>query len=227
MDTETIRGFEMNGSPAGDIKVITDDDFECPFCHRSIETQPLAYIRFTGDNIQIFLKCKCQQSFIGYAIRDSTGYYRIRRLSKGNHKIKTFEKEIKELSPNFVLTYGEAEFAEQENLKQICGAGYRKAFEFLIKDYLIKNNPEDKENIERKQLGKCSKDNIDSTKIKQIAEKAAWLGNDETHYVRKWEDKDLEDLKNLINITVHFVLMEIQANSYIEAMKSKQSLPTQ
>ncbi|MEK6983815.1 MAG: hypothetical protein AABX33_04540 [Nanoarchaeota archaeon] len=226
MDTETIRGFEMNGSPAGDIKVITDDDFECPFCHRSIETQPLAYIRFAGDNIQIFLKCKCQQSFIGYAIRDSTGYYRIRRLSKGKHKIKVFEKEIQELSPTFVLTYGESEFAEQENLKQICGAGYRRAFEFLIKDYLIKNNPEDKANIEKKQLGNCIKEDIDSTKIKQIAEKAAWLGNDETHYVRKWEDKDLEDLKNLINITVHFVLMEIQANSYIEAMKSKQSLPT-
>ena len=103
---------------------------------------------------------------------------------------------------------------------QICGVGYRKALEFLIKDYLIKKIPRDEEIIKKKLLKDCIKDHIDSTKIKTIAEKAAWLGNDETHYVRKWEDKDLTDLKNLINITVHYILMELQADKYIEEMSS-------
>ena len=219
MDSQRIKGFEMNGSPSGDLVLVTDEDFECPFCHRSIETQPLSYVRFTGDNIQIFLKCKCENSFIGYTNKDSHGYYRIHKLSKGNSKTTKFEKEIQDLSPTFVLIFGEAEFAEQENLMQICGVGYRKALEFLIKDYLIHIKPEDEEIIKNKSLGHCIKENISSHKIKEIAEKATWLGNDETHYVRKWEDKDLKDLKTLISITVHFFLMEIQASRYINEMK--------
>lgn len=31
-------------------------------------------------------------------------------------------------------------------------------------------------------------------------ERAAWLGNDETHYVRKWPEKDVKDLKSLNRI---------------------------
>ena len=39
--------------------------------------------------------------------------------------------------------------------------------------------------------------------------------------VKKWEDKDLKDLKTLISITVHFILMELQANNYLYEMSSK------
>ena len=44
---------------------------------------------------------------------------------------------ISELSPNFCEIYNQAYIAEQTNLMQICGTGYRKSLEFLIKDYLI------------------------------------------------------------------------------------------
>ncbi|MGF6947536.1 hypothetical protein QF028_000029 [Neobacillus sp. B4I6] len=54
-----------------------------------------------------------------------------------------------------------------------------------------------------------------------MAERAVWLGNDETHYVRKWDDKDLKDLKNLIDLTVYFISMTIKANKYkAEMIKS-------
>jgi len=125
------------------------------------------------------------------------------------------------LSPAFVQIFGEAEFAEQEELMQICGVGYRKALEFLIKDYLIKKKPDKEEFIKKKFLGNCIKEDIDNLKIKQIAEKATWLGNDETHYIRRWEDKDLKDLKILINITVHYILIDIQADNYINGMNPK------
>jgi len=223
MDLENIKGFNINGSlSASDITLVTDENLECPFCHVSIQTQPLSYIRFSEDNINIFLKCKsCKKSFIGDTVIDGDRQYHIHKLSKGTHKKTEFEKEIEDLSPLFSQIYGEAEFAEQEKLMQICGVGYRKALEFLIKDYLIKIKPSDEEDIKKKLLGQCIQDYIDSPKIKSIAEKAVWLGNDETHYVRKWEDKDLKDLKILINITVHFVLMEIQATDYINEMESE------
>ena len=39
-------------------------------------------------------------------------------------------------------------------------------------------------------------------KVASLAERDVWLGNDETHYVRKWEGKDVQDLKLLIKLTV-------------------------
>lgn len=54
--------------------------------------------------------------------------------------------------------------------------------------------------------------------IKEMAKRAVWLGNDETHYVRKWEDKDIQDLKNLIDLTVYFISMTLKAKKYREEM---------
>ena len=66
---------------------------------------------------------------------------------------------------------------------QICGTGYRKSLEFLIKDYLISTLPEDQhEAIKNKFLNNCIRDNISNINIKTVASRAVWLGNDETHY---------------------------------------------
>ena len=46
-------------------------------------------------------------------------------------------QKIKEISPSFVVVYTQASFSEQMNLKEICGMAYRKALEFLVKDFLI------------------------------------------------------------------------------------------
>jgi len=54
-----------------------------------------------------------------------------------------------------------------------------------------------------------------------MAERAVWLGNDEAHYIRKWEDKDLADLKKLMEIVIHFIDMEILLVSYLKDMGKK------
>ena len=92
--------------------------------------------------------------------------------------------------------------------KHIAGPGYRKALEFLVKDYLCHSIPDKADKIKQLQLGLCIETYVDHDKIKQMAKRAAWLGNDETHYVRKWEDKDLEDLKKTLELTVHWIAME-------------------
>ncbi|RZB31106.1 MAG: hypothetical protein AEth_00777 [Candidatus Argoarchaeum ethanivorans] len=221
VDYEKITGFGLNGSFNPEIILETENDLTCPFCHKSIEMQPLSYVNFGKYNNQILLKCKsCKNAFIGYTTRNNnTGHFIIIKLSKGTHKTSEFSKEIIDLSSTFVKIYGEAEFAEQENLMEICGVGYRKALEFLIKDYLVSIKPDEEENIKKKFLGQCIKEDIGNTNIKQIAEKATWLGNDETHYIKKWEDKDLGDLKKLINITVHYILMELQTKTYLSDME--------
>jgi drug/metabolite transporter (DMT)-like permease len=108
---------------------------------------------------------------------------------------KEFGAIISEISPIFCDIYNQAYAAQQMNLSQICGVGYRKALEFLIKDYIMSGIEDDKKDgIKQKNLAKCIKEDISSPNVKAVAARATWIGNDETHYVRKWEDKDIKDL---------------------------------
>jgi hypothetical protein len=106
-------------------------------------------------------------------------------------------------------------------LLEICGVGYRKSLEFLIKDYLIKLDSTKEAEIKIKFLGKCIEEDIKNENIKNVAKRATWLGNDETHYLKKWEGKDLQDLKNLIDLTVHWLEMEDLTQKAIDDMPEK------
>ncbi len=125
-----------------------------------------------------------------------------------------FDKSIESMSNKFIDIYNQANKAEIYELNEIAGIGYRKALEFLIKDYLKHKNPENSSDIESKFLGNCINELIDNPNIKKMAKGAVWLGNDETHYIRKWEDKDINDLKKLINLTVQWIMLELMTEEY-------------
>ncbi|MGD9153511.1 MAG: hypothetical protein PVG30_07650 [Gammaproteobacteria bacterium] len=128
-------------------------------------------------------------------------------------------EHVHNLSENFVELYRQSYQAEIQNLKDICGSGYRKSLEFLIKDYCIHKNSADKIKIEKMFLKNCIDKYVEEEKIKKCAERAAWLGNDETHYYRKWGDKDLSDLKKLIKLTVFWIEAELLTEQYDKEME--------
>ena len=202
---------------------LMDFPSECPHCHKSISPETV-YGHFNKSDIQmeVLLNCpdlNCCKSFIAYYDIDnkSQSYY-TGIVSQGSIKGRSFSETICNVSENFIQIYNQAFAAEQQNLTEICGVGFRKALEFLIKDYAIKKNPDKKEQIEAKLLGKCIDDYIDNLKIKSVAKRAAWLGNDQTHYVKKWEGQNLSGLKKLIDLTVHWIEMEELTSSFEEEM---------
>jgi hypothetical protein len=125
---------------------------------------------------------------------------------------------VKGLSPDFVQIIEQAETAQQLGLEQISGVGYRKALEFLVKDYAIKSSPTSAEEIKAMPLAKCITQFVKSERVQEVAKRAVWLGNDETHYVRKWEGKDLKDLKALIHLTVSWIDMEFTTADVLREM---------
>jgi hypothetical protein len=129
-----------------------------------------------------------------------------------------FSDHIKQISPQFCETANQAQKAYGKRWHLIAGPGYRKALEFLIKDYLCLARPDDAEQIKKVQLGPCITNFVENEKVKATAARAVWLGNDETHYLRKWEDKDLEDLKTLIQLTVLWIEMEEMTASVLKEM---------
>ncbi|ELY1993136.1 DUF4145 domain-containing protein [Flavobacterium psychrophilum] len=167
--------------------------------------------------MEVMLTCPnvdCGKNFIGYYDYNSSSHFTFNgETTIGNLTEKFFSETILNISPNFVLIYNQAYSAEQYNLSEICGVGYRKALEFLIKDYLILNNESESEKIKKKLLGACIADYIDNIRLKSVAKRAVWLGNDETHYIKKWETKDLQDLKKLIELTLHWIEMESLTDS--------------
>lgn len=192
---------------------------KCPLCHRG--TDPHIHFAFCdrtkwnkNDCLQVLYRCTwkdCQSLFIAYYSAQNNNCNRFlnfnytKPVNKKNH---LFSQTIKDISPSFITIYNQADSAEQDGLTEICGVGYRKAVEFLIKDYLIGLNSEDKETIEKKSLSACIKEKLENPNIKAMAKRATWLGNDETHYKRKWEDKDLTDLKKLIDATISWIELE-------------------
>ena len=132
---------------------------------------------------------------------------------------RKFSEEINSISDNFEKIYNQAFQAEQYSLGLIAGPGYRKSLEFLIKDYAIKKSDDgQKGKILNTSLGDVINNFIVDLRIKNIAKRATWLGNDEIHYLRKWEDKDLEVLKILIELTVRWIEMTERSDKFEKEM---------
>lgn len=207
-----------------DFKLNKIQDF-CPLCHSSIKPV-YRYAWVDNRGLQAVFECpneNCKKLFIAY-YRISTTDERSKLETEYYYsnsepirvKEKAFSETIKNTSAQFCEVYNEAQIAEQRRLKNICSAGYRRALEFLIKDYLIHEKKDEKEEIEHKSLFDCIEQYVDDSRIKECAKKAAWLSDGETHYYRKWGDKDLNDLKVIIELTVNWIESESLAKKIME-----------
>lgn len=189
---------------------------KCPRCHHAINAEYKDGCVQNSSSFDLFFKCpNCHRGFIG---QYRNGYHFL--SAPLLYRKQSFEKEIIEISPNFIDIFNQSLEAESQNLNQLTGIGLRKALEFLIKDFLIYKKPDDEENIKKTQLSRCINNYIDDVKLKQISERAVWLGNDETHYIRKWEDKDIKDLKLLIQVTVNMIHNDLLTEKYLSEMEN-------
>ena len=58
-------------------------------------------------------------------------------------------------------------------------------------------------------LGTCINNRVDNARLKTVASRAVWLGNDYAHYTRKYEDFDIANLKHFIDACLHWIQMEL------------------
>ncbi len=194
---------------------------ECPRCHCGImakDIKSVVYCHQKSKLATVLNFCtRCQSCFIttyqvsGYKQYGNILYTPIKLIASEppTPNTITFSPLLTEISSDFIEIYNQAYQAEIYSLSHIAGMGYRKALEFLIKDYAIHFNPTEAETIKEQALAQCIKAYIDNPKIKTLAERSAWLGNDEVHYVRKHPDFDINDLKRFINTCVNYIDMEL------------------
>lgn len=196
---------------------------ECPYCHKHIIPEFVSdYLEKDQYYIYTTLACpnaECDVPFIAKYARQSQNDYFYEGLTHYTLKSENFSDDVNDTSQMFSQIYNEAFFAEQNGLHEICGVGYRKSLEFLIKDYLIKLFPDKEEQIKKNTISNCIHSFVEDARLKSAASRAIWLGNDHTHYEKKWNDKDLNDLKNLIKLTINWIESEIMTKRFNDSMQ--------
>ena len=199
----------------------------CPICQRGIEAVDHSTGSLLGERGEILervFRCpwrSCLRLFIGRYYRNTqTGEYHLKQCVPTEPKGYAAPSELQEISKDFCSIYDQAQKAEQLGLDLVSGPGYRKALEFLVKDYLIslQSTEEAKKEVKELALMPCIKKYVTDTRMRTTAERATWLGNDETHYIRKWEDKDLQDLKKFIQLTCYWIQSEHLTNAAVTEM---------
>lgn len=224
------------------IKIMVNKDFissnfvddyvnECPYCSKGIQAEVLHLHTEDYDGttyIDVLGKCPiCKRIFwakYNYEhLFDPLGFpqsYTPATYYPQNLKHTTFDKEISIISPDFINQYNQAENVEQLGMLDICGLVYRRAFEYLIKDFAVALNPENQDAILLdNKLSNVITNRLPEKygigEIKEIANRAWWLGNDYAHYTKHYVDKDISDLKECIDITQHYITLYLKYNHQV------------
>ena len=182
------------------------------------------------DRLEAVYQCPnadCERLFLAFFLdvnKEPGGraFYFLRHLAPMAVKEVSFGEELLALSPAFAKIYNQAAAAEAHQLDEIAGAGYRKALEFLVKDFAIKQAQDKAEEIKAASLKNVIDGYITDANAQQMATFAAWLGNDEVHYLRKWTSQDIDDLKSLI----HLVKNDVENVLLMEKYKATMSKPS-
>lgn len=207
---------------------------ECPACHRGQDLSDIFEMRPALNNDYFgFFQCRyddCRVVFVGRY--EFSRYFSIHvfvgtQLPSYTRPIDDISERIDVISPEFRKIYTQAHCAEESGLDLIAGCGYRKALEFLIKDYCIsltlgskkitEASEEEKELVEtikKSQLSFVIKNYLDMPKVVSAASRAVWLGNDETHYEKKIENGGVEAMKSLMRLTIHNIEADEELRKY-------------
>lgn len=210
-------------------KVTTSVEIEdvCPMCHKAGKPEYAngCLIRSfnNGEKPLIFVVwycTHCKRYYVSlYHMKSSLQNTELDTLYPYPKEFdeQTVPQKVKETYPNFYKIYAEACECERQGLLSISGTGYRKALEFLVKDYLQKEQHLSETEVGDCRLEKCCK-KIEFEDIRILANAATWLGNDETHYIVKHPEQDLKQMKKFLIALISSI------NNKYEISKAKELL---
>lgn len=205
------------------VSIIQVPDF-CPHCGKIMELEQV-YVKHNSLSNTFLLTAKCTiddcKKFFAleYTTRiASTGYRHLDELipySYNGFQEPDISENIINLSPIFAETFLQASIAEGKTLNQVSGIGFRKAFEYLVKDFASHQNPDRIEDIRKNNVNNV----IDMfykemPKLKELLHITRKIGNDETHYYREYNDIDVQDLKKLITNFSLYIDMILNIEEY-------------
>lgn len=194
-----------------------DTIHECPHCHRASSCEIFTPgIATDTSDINFIVQCTaCNKIFFTkYSIAIDNHLIFLSNYPNPSFQ-NSFPKELDEISPKFIEIYDQTLTAKNSNLHELVGIGLRRAFEYLITDY-IKNvlslEPE-------KTLEKRIKQ-IDVRNVNVHATLVRWIGNDNTHVEIKHPEFSIDDMIKSIEIVVYYLHSEYISNELLKKINS-------
>ncbi|MFJ3389740.1 hypothetical protein [Lysinibacillus sp. NPDC086135] len=200
----------------------------CPHCKKSVAPKVI-YVKYGWDEdynaqgAEIVLECprdQCKKIYLADIVYQEYGEGNFNQKILMDYvihpaKYEIFEdNEIEKFSPMFIEIYNQTLKADKMNLSEIIGVGYRRATEFLVKDYikkLIRDGEIDEiteESVEKSyRTNNLIQKYVRDARIKEVAKKFFDLSNDYAHYEKIYTHRDISDLKILIQLLIYEIKM--------------------
>lgn len=115
---------------------------------------------------------------------------------------------LSKISERFISMYNQSLASEHAGNIELAAIGYRSALEILVKDYAISELGENKDRVSGKKLFDAIKDYLKQNELIATADVVRILGNDYTHYERKYPQHDFELLKKYMEIFLGQIELE-------------------
>ncbi len=191
---------------------------KCPYCDTVIEPHPIhcAGLNYTDTSnvyITTFRGNCCSKVFFTTHEIDKTSKKGTFLYVYPFTKSRRFTNAVQIISPRFIQLYNQAFFAEKHNFFELAGSGYRSATEVLIKDYAINILKEPYNKVVKKTLYEAIGAYLPSIKLSTSADVVRVIGNDYTHYERKYKDVDFDILKQYLEIFIQAIITEYLINN--------------
>lgn len=202
---------------------------ECPHClHKIVAVPQMGCPVGRNGNISVVFQCpnyECSKIFIGNYRKSSPHGHALESVSPPpSYSHEEFSEEIQEVCSDFSEIFNQAQQAESLKLDKISGMGYRRALEFLIKDYCVFLCPSDERDEKKNSIYKMTLINsiraVEDSNVSRYAEKAAWLGNDESHVIKK-HNNNINDLKKLIEGVIRAIDTKVYNDKTIQELNSQ------
>lgn len=109
-------------------------------------------------------------------------------------------ERLANISERFINMYNQALQSEFVSNIDLAAIGYRSALEILVKDFAIHELGKKAEEVSKKNLCTAISEYLNQPDLVTTADVVRILGNDYTHYQRKYPQHDFELLKGYMEI---------------------------
>lgn len=117
-------------------------------------------------------------------------------------------KTLSEISPRFIDMYNQSLESEYNGHIELAAIGFRSSLEFLVKDFAIKELNKPFDEVSNKKLFDAISLYLKQEDLIKTADVVRILGNDYTHYKRKYPEHDFLLLKGYMDIFLRQIELE-------------------
>lgn len=176
----------------------------CPHCGFGTDATFIDRNIYTfNDNKLLIGSCKCTSCGKNF-------FFACEKTSEENANMvcmypsisfSLYKNEIlTQISPRFIDMYNQALQSEFVGNIELAAIGYRSALEILIKDYAVSELKVPESEVVNKKLFDAIKTYLNQDELISTADVVRILGNDYTHYQRKYPQHEFDLLKGYMEI---------------------------